>query len=284
VRWQGSRESDNVEDDRGSSGGGFGGGPGLKLGVGGLVAVVAAYFFGIDPRIVLSLLQATQPAAVEQRSASAAVADSGPEGQRYHFARTVLAMTEDTWTQVFGEGGARYTTPTLVLYRDEHPTACGVGEAAAGPFYCPGDQKVYIDLAFYDQLAREFKAPGEFAQAYVIAHEVGHHVQFLLGTEAKVRAAQERARTEEARNRLQVAMELQADCYAGVWANRTERRQKFLDPGDIEEALRAAAAVGDDTIQRRTRGYVVPDSFTHGSAAQRTEWFGDPAEDQGRTP
>jgi len=182
-------------------------------------------------------------------------------------------MTEDSWSQIFTEQGGHYTAPKLVLFRQSLASACGTAQTAAGPFYCPADRKVYIDLAFYDQLAREFKAPGEFAQAYVIAHEVGHHVQLLLGTNAKVRAAQERASGEAAANRLQVAMELQADCYAGVWANRTQRNQKILEPGDLEEALRAAAAVGDDTIQQRMRGYVVPESFTHGTAAQRTSWF-----------
>jgi hypothetical protein len=185
----------------------------------------------------------------------------------------VLAMTEDTWTAVFRDRGVTYTPPHLLLFRNSIQSACGGAQSASGPFYCPGDQKVYLDLAFFDQLAREFHAPGEFAQAYVIAHEVGHHVQLLLGTERKVRAAQERATSAAARNQLQVRLELQADCYAGIWANQTERTRKFLEPGDVDEALRAAAAVGDDTIQKRMQGYVVPDSFTHGTAAERTNWF-----------
>jgi predicted metalloprotease len=272
MRWQGGRESDNVEDERSASGGGGGlGGRGVKLGLGGIVVVAAAYFLGIDPRIVLGLMEATQSGQGTAQPAAPVPASQQDEG--YKFVSVVLAQTEDVWSEIFKAGGAQYEPPKLVLFRDGIQSACGAAQTSSGPFYCPGDEKLYIDLAFYDQLAREFKAPGDFAQAYVIAHEVGHHVQLLLGTERKLRAAQERAASAEAVNQLQVRMELQADCYAGIWANRVERTQKIMEPGDLEEAIRAAAAVGDDTIQRRTRGYVVPESFTHGSAEQRMTWF-----------
>ncbi len=184
----------------------------------------------------------------------------------------VLGDTEDTWSAIFQANGAQYVPPKLVLFTQQVQTACGFADAAVGPFYCPGDQKVYIDLAFYDELKSRFQAPGDFAQAYVLAHEVGHHVQNLMGTERKLRAAQERASKVEA-NQLQVKMELQADCYAGVWAHNADRARHVIEQGDVEEALTAASAVGDDTIQRRTQGHVVPDSFTHGSAEQRMSWF-----------
>jgi predicted metalloprotease len=271
MRWQGGRQSDNVEDERSASGGGGSGGRGLKLGLGGIVVVAAAYFLGIDPRLVLGLMEATQSGS--PASQPAAPVPAGQQDEGYKFVSTVLAQTEDAWSDIFKTHGAQYEPPKLVLFRDGIQSACGAAQTASGPFYCPGDQKLYIDLAFYDELAREFKAPGDFAQAYVIAHEVGHHVQYLLGTERKLRAAQERAGSDAAVNQLQVRMELQADCYAGIWANRTERTAKIMEPGDLEEAIRAAAAVGDDTIQRRTRGYVVPESFTHGSAEQRMTWF-----------
>jgi hypothetical protein len=262
MRWQGSRRSSNVEDYRGSR---FGGG-GLKLGVGGtLVALVAGYFLGIDPRVILGLAQGGS--GPEQQAQSGV-----PQDEAGDFMSAVLGDTEDTWSAIFKAQGGEYIPPKLALFTDQVSTACGVASSGVGPFYCPGDSKVYIDLAFFDELKTRFQAPGDFAQAYVVAHEVGHHVQNLLGTERKVRAAQENA-SEVERNQLQVKMELQADCYAGVWAHNADRARQIIEQGDVDEALNAASAVGDDTIQKRTQGHVVPDSFTHGTAAQRTSWF-----------
>ena len=263
MRWQGSRRSNNVEDYRGQR---FGGG-GLKLGVGGtLLALVAGYFLGIDPRVILGLAESVP--AGSQPTAQVGV----PQDEEGQFISAVLGETEDTWSAIFRQAGSEYTPPKLVLYSDQVQTACGFGSAAAGPFYCPGDSKVYIDLAFYKELEQQFKAPGDFAKAYVLAHEVGHHVQNLLGTADKVRAAQQRG-SEQEQNALQVRMELQADCYAGIWAKQADASRHILEQGDVEEALRAASSVGDDTIQKRTRGVVVPESFTHGSAQQRQTWF-----------
>jgi predicted metalloprotease len=264
VRWDDLRQSSNVEDVRGSTGGGRG----LKLGVGGtLIALVVSYFLGIDPRLILGLMSA----APTQTPAPTA-APGTPQDEQGRFIAAVLGETEDTWSAIFQARGAQYLPPKLVLYRDQMPTACGTGSAAAGPFYCPLDRKVYLDLGFFQQLSDEFQAPGLFAEAYVLAHEVGHHVQNQLGIADKVRAAQERASEAQA-NQLSVRLELQADCFAGVWAKHADQTKHILEQGDVESALRAAAAVGDDTIQKRSRGYVVPDSFTHGSAAERTSWF-----------
>ena len=263
MRWQDSRRSDNVEDYRGSR---FGG-TGLKLGVGGtLVALVAGYFLGIDPSVILGLTQggAGGPAPTAQTGV--------PQDEQGQFISAVLGETEDTWTAIFQQNGMQYEAPKLVLYTDQVRSACGSASSAVGPFYCPGDHRVYLDLNFYNELKTRFQAPGDFAQAYVLAHEVGHHVQTLLGTGDKVRAAQERA-SEEQRNALQVKMELQADCYAGVWAKNADSARHILEQGDVEEALKAASAVGDDTLQKRTQGYVVPDTFTHGTSAQRMSWF-----------
>lgn len=263
MRWQSSRRSSNVEDYRGSR---FGG-AGLKLGVGGtLIALVAGYFLGIDPSVILGLTQSLPSGPVPQAQTGV------PEDEAGQFISAVLGDTEDTWTAIFQASGRQYTPPTLVLFTGQVQSACGFASAAVGPFYCPGDGKVYIDLAFYDELQTRFQAPGDFAQAYVLAHEVGHHVQSLLGTERELRAAQQGASEAEA-NQLQVKMELQADCYAGVWAHNANRVRQIIEQGDVEEALGAASAVGDDTIQRRTQGHVVPDSFTHGSAEQRMSWF-----------
>ena len=264
MRWDDLRQSSNVEDVRGSTGGGRG----LKLGVGGtLIALVVSYFLGIDPRLILGLMSA----APTQTPAPTA-APGTPQDEQGRFIAAVLGETEDTWSAIFQARGAQYVPPKLVLYRDQMPTACGTGTAAAGPFYCPLDRKVYLDLGFFQQLSDEFQAPGLFAEAYVLAHEVGHHVQNQLGIADKVRAAQERASEAQA-NQLSVRLELQADCFAGVWAKHADQTKHILEQGDVESALRAAAAVGDDTIQKRSRGYVVPDSFTHGSAAERTSWF-----------
>jgi predicted metalloprotease len=264
MRWQGSRRSENVEDYRGSR---FGG-AGLKLGVGGtLVALVAGYFLGIDPRVILGLAESL-PSGGPAPTAQTGV----PQDEAGQFISAVLGETEDTWSAIFQANGREYVPPKLVLFTEQVRSACGSASSAVGPFYCPGDQRVYLDLNFYNELKTRFQAPGDFAQAYVMAHEVGHHVQTLLGTEEQVRAAQGRA-SESERNALQVRMELQADCYAGVWAHNANTARQILEQGDVEEALQAASAVGDDTIQKRTQGHVVPDSFTHGSAQERMSWF-----------
>jgi predicted metalloprotease len=266
MRWDDLRESTNVEDDRASSGGG---GPGLRLGVGGtLLALAASYFFGIDPRVILGLANSL-PAP--QTSAPAAHYGT-PQDEQGRFIAAVLGETEDTWSAIFQSQGQTYVAPKLVLYREQLPSACGSANAAVGPFYCPLDHKVYLDLGFFDQLAQEFQAPGQFAQAYVLAHEVGHHVQTLLGIGDRVRAAQERASEAQA-NQLSVKLELQADCFAGVWAKNADQSKHILEDGDVDSALRAASAVGDDTLQKRMQGYVVPESFTHGTSAERVTWF-----------
>ncbi len=256
------RESGNVEDRRG--------GMGAKgtIGIGTIVIALIAWYFGIDPQTVLDVAQVAAPP--EQRQE--APAQGGPRDEMSVFVSRVLASTEDTWEGVFREGGSSYRAPKLVLFTGATPSACGTGQAAMGPFYCPGDEKVYIDLSFYRDLRDRFRAPGDFAQAYVIAHEVGHHVQKLLGISAKVDGM--RGRVSEAQfNRLSVRTELQADCFAGVWAHRAQRERGLLEAGDLEEGLGAAAAIGDDRLQRQSGGSVVPDSFTHGSSAQRVRWF-----------
>jgi predicted metalloprotease len=270
MRIEDERESANVEDMRGvsSGGGGFGAG-GLSIG-GIILALVASYIFGVDPRYFLGMLDHPQT------SSQAPVAAPGPRvpptDEKGVFVSRVLASTEDTWTEIFAEGGKRYVPPKLVLFTGSFPTACGMGQAAAGPFYCPRDQKVYIDLRFYELMRRRFHASGDFAQAYVIAHEVGHHVQNLLGIMSRMDARRGRV-SEEAYNALSVRLELQADCFAGIWANRTNRTKHFLEPGDVEEAINAASAIGDDTLQKQAQGYAVPDSFTHGTSAQRVRWL-----------
>lgn len=268
MRTDNQRESSNIEDRRGARfpGGGKGG-----MGLGVIVLALAAAYFGIDPSIVMqagSQLQSSAPAS----SSSEPVTESASEQAARHLVAVVLADTEDTWKAVFAAGGAQYREPTLVLFRDSTSTACGTGQAAMGPFYCSADEKVYIDLAFYDELQSRFKAPGDFAQAYVIAHEVGHHVQHLLGISGKIQKARQRVSEEEG-NALSVKLELQADCLAGVWGHHANRSRQLLEDGDIEEAMTAATAIGDDTLQKQARGYVTPDSFTHGSSAQRVQWF-----------
>ncbi len=270
MRTDNQRESDNVEDRRGAGGGGgFSIGGGRSLGVGTIViAFVASWALGLNPMTVLNLLSggsAPQTQSVPAHQPAANDADA-------RFVSIVLADTEDVWHDIFQKAGAQYRNPKLVLFTGQTQTACGAGQAAMGPFYCPADQKVYIDLDFYRLLRERFKAPGDFAQAYVIAHEVGHHVQNLLGTSAKVDAM--RSKLSEAQyNQLSVRLELQADCYAGVWANHANKMRNIIEAGDIDEALTAAAAVGDDSIQMATQGTIVPESFTHGSAAQRSKWF-----------
>lgn len=268
MRTDNQRQSSNIEDRRGSRfpGGGKGG-----MGLGVIVLALAAAYFGIDPRIVMQAgqqLQSSAPATTE----TGPVTESASEQKARELVAVVLADTEDTWKAIFAAAGGQYREPTLVLFREATQTGCGTGQAAMGPFYCSADEKVYIDLGFYDELQNRFQAPGDFAQAYVIAHEVGHHVQHLLGISGKVQKA--RQRLDETRgNALSVKLELQADCFAGVWAYHANRSRQLLDDGDIEEALTAATAIGDDTLQKQARGYVVPDSFTHGSSAQRVQWF-----------
>lgn len=266
MRWRTGRRSDNVEDRRGirvGRGVAIGGGSGCGL----LVLVLLAMLLGVDPR---QLLQSIPESSVDTApvGASAPAADD----ELAQFVSVVLADTEDTWTAIFRREGAVYRQPRLVLFSDVVQSACGLGQAAMGPFYCPADERVYIDLSFYNELHHRFQAPGDFAQAYVIAHEVGHHVQNLLGVTDHVDRLRRRLSAQQA-NRLSVLVELQADCYAGVWAHHAQKMRDILEPGDIEEALGAAAAIGDDRIQRQTQGRVVPDSFTHGTSAQRVAWF-----------
>lgn len=283
------RQSDNVEDRRGEGGGGFPrggipiplGGGGLSLGSLVLIGIVCLAL-GINPLTLLSDggLQIPDMPRPERRGAPQDVPGmpgqpgvGASQDERTKFVRHVLADTEDVWGKLFSGVGRTYEKPTLVIFRGETQTACGRGQAAMGPFYCPADRKVYIDLAFYDELKRRFNAPGDFAQAYVIAHEVGHHVQTVLGIAEKVQSLKQQARNEAQANALQVKMELQADCFAGVWASMTDQMHKRLEPGDIESGLTAAAAIGDDRLQKQARGIVVPESFTHGSSAQRVRWF-----------
>jgi len=265
MRWRGGRRSGHVEDRRGmrvsrrATGGG--------LGV--IVVVLVALYFGVDPSIILN-----QGALTGGGTAGSNLSPSPTPGedQLADFVSVVLADTEDTWGELFQDMGRAYQEPTLVLFSGAVQSACGFAQAAVGPFYCPADKKVYIDLGFYRDLKERYRAPGDFAQAYVIAHEVGHHVQNLLGIAGQVRKAQRDAGKIDT-NRLSVRMELQADCLAGVWANHADRARKILEQGDMEEALNAASSIGDDRMQRRAEGYVTPDSFTHGSSAQRVRWF-----------
>jgi predicted metalloprotease len=263
MLWKGQRESDNVEDQRGIPKAGLAIGGGL----GTLVLLLVAYFLGADPQALLNQLQQQQ--------------QGGPNGQPVinradeetkEFVAVVLADTEDVWKEQFRKMGKTYREPHLVLFSEEVNSACGYAEAAVGPFYCPADEKIYLDMRFFDELRTRFKAPGNFAQAYVIAHEVGHHVQKLLGTSAKVHAQQQHLSKTEY-NHLSVRLELQADFLAGVWAHHAQKMKHILEQGDIESALRAASAIGDDKLQMKARGYVVPDSFTHGTSEQRIRWF-----------
>ncbi len=257
--------SSNVEDRRGQ---GFGGRGLIGGGIGALVLVVVGMFFGIDPRVILGLADTVQQV---QAPAQTAGKVGTPTDDMGRFVSVVLGDTEKTWNTLFQQLGRDYQEPRLVLFTGATPTACGTGQAAMGPFYCPLDQRVYIDLAFYQQLRERFRAPGDFAQAYVIAHEVGHHVQNQLGIMQKMDAYRKRM-SETQYNALSVRLELQADCFAGVWAHHANNRQ-LLEAGDVDEAMKAASAIGDDTIQRRTQGRIVPESFTHGSSEQRMRWF-----------
>jgi len=269
MRWEGERESDEIEDRRGlriPRGGAVIGGGGLVL------VLLFSLLTGADPRQVLEIAQGVSDVG----SGSGEPQPSGPTGapsdETGRFAAVVLGSTEDVWGEVFAEKGRHYERPRLVLFSDAVQSACGTAQSAVGPFYCPRDSQVYLDLTFFQELEQRFGAPGDFARAYVIAHEVGHHVQNLLGLADKVAEAQQRGSAEEA-NALSVRMELQADCFAGVWGNRANRERNWLDPGDIEAGLAAAAAIGDDTLQRKAGGAVRPESWTHGSAAMRVKWL-----------
>lgn len=276
MRWGDMRPSDNVEDVSGSSGGGggipFGGG--MRLGGGAIVVIViVSLLFGINPLQILGMMESGGPAVApppQVQSSGQRAASTVPAPQK-DFVQRTLGDTEDVWTALFKAMGTRYEPPKLVLYSGAYPSACGTAHTSSGPFYCPGDQKVYLDTAFFQELQTRFGAPGDFAAAYVIAHEIGHHVQDQLGTMQKFDQAAARMDARQ-RNALSVRLELQADCYAGVWGFFAAKRN-LLDPGDVEAGLRAAAAVGDDNIQKQSRGYVVPDGFTHGTAEQRARWL-----------
>jgi predicted metalloprotease len=272
MRLDGERESENVEDRRG--GGGMRGG-GIPIGVAGgglgtVAIVLLALFFGVDPRVILNGGEQAPPQSqvTESRSAPA----PGQEDGARRFVAQVLATTEDAWSDIFRRANRQYQPPNLVLFSGGTQSACGFAQTAVGPFYCPNDRKVYLDTAFFRDMERKLGAPGEFARAYVIAHEVGHHVQNQLGILGKV-DRERHGLGEVESNALQVRIELQADCFAGIWANHTEQMRRILEPGDVESGIGAAAAVGDDRLQRRAQGYVVPESFTHGSSAQRVRWF-----------
>lgn len=303
MRWRGQRESENIEDRRGEGGrvgfpfpGGmrFPSGGGRRSGgigiVGLLIILGLMFFFGVDPRVIMQggppgdqggfpdiRLPQSRPDTTNfpmpgQRGPQIQRPQTTSEDDLKRFVAVVLAETEDVWRNLLARYGRRYNDPTLVLFSGGVRSACGVAMSQMGPFYCPEDEKVYIDLSFYRELKNRFRAPGDAAQAYVIAHEIGHHVQKLLGIMDQVQRLQQRLGKKQA-NALQVRVELQADCFAGVWANKTQEAKDIFEPGDIDEALRAASAIGDDRIQRQTQGYVVPDSFTHGSSEQRVRWF-----------
>ncbi|HXA36809.1 MAG TPA: neutral zinc metallopeptidase [Steroidobacteraceae bacterium] len=270
MRMDDQGESENVEDVRGS--GGFRPIHGISLG-GIALALIGGWIFHVNPLVILGLMSGDGSSSPPPQSAADQPANSPSNDPQVKFVRQVLRSTETVWTAAFQERGSNYQDPKLRLFRDSYPTACGLGQSAAGPFYCPQDRIVYLDLGFFDVMTRQLGAPGQFAHAYVIGHEVGHHVQNLLGILGKADAQRERA-SEAQGNAISVRLELQADCFAGVWANRSQHEQGWrLEPGDIETALHAAAQIGDDTLQRRARGTVVPESFTHGTSAQRVSWF-----------
>lgn len=272
MRWQSGRRSDNVEDRRGMTPGRMVGGGGVGV----IVIALIAMFLGVDPRQILNILgqmnTQTQQPSTTQKPSSRSAQQPRPDDQLADFVSVVLADTEETWNALFQKMGQTYREPKLVLFSGAVQSACGFAQAAMGPFYCPADQKVYIDLSFYQDLQERYKAPGDFAQAYVIAHEVGHHVQNLLGISAQVRQAQQQASQEQA-NQLSVRQELQADCLAGIWGFHAQKMRNMLEKGDAEEALNAASSIGDDRLQKQSRGYVTPDSFTHGTSEQRVRWF-----------
>lgn len=262
MRWAGRRGSSNIEDRRGIRFKGAGG-----IGLGTIVIALIAAYFGLDPSVVQQMVPPSGPQAEQ-----VPYEETAEEAQLREFISVVLADTEETWGALFAQAGGSYQEPTLVLFSGAVESACGFAQAAVGPFYCPADRRVYIDLSFYQDLQSQLGAPGDFAQAYVVAHEIGHHVQTLLGISERNMAARRNASETEA-NALSVRQELQADCFAGIWAHNADRFRQMLEPGDIEEGLNAARAIGDDRLQQQSRGYVVPDSFTHGSSEQRMRWF-----------
>jgi predicted metalloprotease len=265
MRWRGGRRSSNIEDRRGQR-------AAPKLlggGIGTIVIILVAMYFGVDPT---PLLEGVQSGGQTSSPGARPSTDDLKNDPLADMVSVVVADTEDVWTEIFAAQGQRYEQPTLVMFSGTTRSACGLGQAAMGPFYCPADKNAYIDLGFYDQMRSRFNAPGDFAQAYVIAHEIGHHVQNLLGTSGKVHSMKQQMGQAQG-NALSVRLELQADCFAGVWANRADRARGILESGDVEEALNAASAIGDDTLQRQSSGTVVPESFTHGTSAQRQRWF-----------
>lgn len=264
MRWQGQRESSNVEDARGR--GGIGGGKLIGGGIGVILVIVISLLTGKNPMALLSQLQDSSSGTTQQCSSESMNQESAK------FVRVILASTEDVWTGLFRDMGKEYQLPTLQLFCGTTESACGMGSSAMGPFYCPGDHKAYIDLAFYEELQTRFKAPGDFAMAYVVAHEIGHHIQNILGISGKIHQMQQ-GLDKTAANRLSVALELQADFLAGVWAHHAQKTKNWLQEGDLEEALNAANAIGDDKLQQESQGYVVPDAFTHGTSEQRIYWF-----------
>ena len=269
MKWEGQRQSDNIEDRR-SGGAGRAAG---KLGISTIVlGLIASYFLGINPMQAIQLVGGVQNKISPATQTQGQVPDSNTQDAQTAFVRTVVADTEDVWGKLFAAQGARYQQPILVLYSGATPTACGQGQAAMGPFYCPNDQKVYLDMNFFDTLSRQLGAPGEFARAYVVAHEVGHHVQNLLGVTERTDQARQRVSKVQG-NAISVRVELQADCLAGVWAHHSQQGKGWLEQGDLEEALNAATKIGDDTLQKQAQGRVVPESFTHGSSVQRQRWF-----------
>ncbi|MET3353049.1 UNVERIFIED_ORG: putative metalloprotease [Xanthobacter viscosus] len=280
MRWDDFRSSDNVEDRRGDGGGGGFRMPGGRggLGIGTIIIVgIVGWALGINPAVLIGGLEAINGmsggSAPQQQAAPRTAPQGAPKDELGRFAAAVLAQTEDVWTELFRAEGKTYQDPKLVLFSGATRSACGGAQSAMGPFYCPLDQKVYLDLSFFQEMKSRFKAPGDFAAAYVIAHEVGHHVENLIGILPKVQQAQARASSRAEANNLSVRVELMADCLAGVWAYHANARFRILEPGDVEEALNAASAIGDDRLQKQSQGYAVPDSFTHGSSQQRVNWF-----------
>ena len=271
MKWRRARQSSNLEDRRGQRGPAMRGLP--KMGLGGIaLVVVIGWFMGISPVEMLSLL--TQQGSTSGNGSPSAPAPSSPQAQEQAtFVGSILGETEDVWAAVFQQTGKRYPPPNLVLFSGQVRSACGTASSAVGPFYCPGDKQIYLDTEFFDQMRRRLGGGGDFAEAYVIAHEVGHHIQTVTGTNRAVTEARQRGQNLEGADGLLVRQELQADCYAGLWAHHAQARHDWLEPGDIEEALNTATAIGDDQLQKQARGTVVPDSFTHGSAEQRVRWF-----------
>jgi len=283
MLWRKGRRSDNVVDARDGSDGGAGsdtgGGGGMRIGGRGLslggvaIVVVVGLLMGQDPMQILGSLLGQMDVSQQAPSRPVQGKPANPNDPQVEFVRAILGDTEDTWGEIFARSNARYEQPKLILFNGGVSSACGFASSAVGPFYCPGDHRVYLDLGFFREMEQKFSAAGDFAQAYVIAHEVGHHVQNLLGISAKIQAARQRGARMEGADGLSVRQELQADCFAGVWANHAQKRLNWLEPGDVEEALNAANAIGDDRLQRQARGTVMPDSFTHGTSAQRVRWF-----------